>query len=77
MFDCYDIKTNTCDIRCQGCCDCPIAHGLNPSRRVMKSYMTYCGKTKRQNDEFIKQLENDPVFMKRLREGLVKLHFKA
>jgi len=31
---CYDVDSHTCDIRCQGCSDCPMAHG-NPSRRRM------------------------------------------
>lgn len=70
MFDCYDIKTNDCDGRCQGCCDCPKARGLKPSRRVMKSYMKYVKKNKEEDEKVIKELENDEEFMKEMKEIL-------
>ena len=39
MFDCYNENTHTCDGRCQGVSDCPLAQDINVSKEDMKLYI--------------------------------------
>ena len=57
-MNCYNEETHTCDLSCQGACNCPIAQGLNASPRIMKLYVKQQKEYKIKMDKFYKQIEN-------------------
>ena len=70
MWECYNEETNSCDRRCQGCSDCPIAQGLNPSRKTMRKYIEESIEEQKEFDLILKELENDRDFMDEMKQIL-------
>lgn len=64
MYECYDEVTNTCDGRCQGCSDCPLAQGFDLSRRMMKLYIKKAKEDEIEWDKVIEEMHQDPEYLK-------------
>ena len=75
MFDCYNEITHTCDGRCQGASDCPLAHDVNVSRDEMKLYIENVINQKEELDKIINELHKDEEFIKSIEEIRKKLKF--
>jgi len=75
MFDCYNKITHTCDGRCQGASDCPLAHDVNVSRDEMKLYIENVINQKEELDKIINELHKDEEFIKSIEEIRKKLKF--
>jgi len=67
MFDCYNENTHTCDGRCQGASDCPLAHD-NVNRDEMKLYIENAINQKEELDKIINELHKDEEFLKYIEE---------
>lgn len=68
MWNCYNEKTHTCDGSCQGCTDCPMAHNVQVSKRVMKLYIKKSIERKKEWDEIMEELKNDKKFMSEIQK---------
>ena len=64
MFTCYNENTHTCDGRCQGASDCPMAQDMNVSKRVMKLYIEDAIARKEKWDNIIEELHKNEEFLK-------------
>ena len=73
MFDCYNENTHTCDGRCQGASDCPLAHDVNVSKKIMKLYIENTINQKEEWDKFIEELHQDKEYLKEVEK--LKLKF--
>jgi len=73
MFECYNENTNTCNGRCQGASDCPLAHDVNVSKRIMKLYIENAINQKEEWDKFINELHQDKEYLKEMEK--LKLKF--
>jgi len=68
MFDCYNENIHTCNGRCQGATDCPMAHDINVSRDEMKLYIQNAINQKEEWDKFINKLHKDKEYLKWIEE---------
>lgn len=75
MWDCYNEETHICDGRCQGCTDCPMAHDVQVSKRVMKLYIKNSIQQKEEWDEFIEELKNDEEFQNKIKNMMKTFGF--
>ena len=73
MFDCYNENTHTCDGRCQGVSDCPLAQDINVSKEDMKLYIEDLIIHKEYFDIIIEELHKDEEFLKYIEETRVKV----
>jgi len=74
MFNCYNENTHTCDGRCQGASDCPLAHDINVSGDEMKLYIENAINQKEKLDKVIEELHKDEEFLKYIEK--LKLKFE-
>ena len=75
MLDCYDEETHTCDGRCQGCTDCPMAHDIQVSKRIMKQYIKKSIEQKKEWDKFIEELHQDEEFINEVKNMMKTFGF--
>jgi len=73
MFNCYNEITHTCDGRCQGASDCPLAYDINVSRDEMRLYIENEVNHKEEWDKIINELHKDEKYLKWIDE--LKLKF--
>jgi len=73
MYTCYDQNTHTCDGRCQGASDCPMAHDMNVNKEEMKLYIEEAITKKEEWDKVIEKLHQDEEFLKEIEK--LKLEF--
>lgn len=65
VFGCYNQEDNTCDLSCQGCCDCIRAEYLKGIRKheprigTMLKYMKESIKQQKENDEILDKIIAD------------------
>jgi len=68
MFDCYNENIHTCDGRCQGATDCPLAYDINVSRNEMKLYIENAINQKEEWDKFIEELHHDEEYLEAIEQ---------
>jgi len=73
MFTCYNENTHTCDGRCQGATDCPIAHDIDISKEEMKLYIKDAIARKEEWDKIIKELHQNEEFLNYIEKLKMKL----
>ena len=64
MFTCYNENTHTCNGRCQGATDCPMAHDMDISKEEMKLYIEDAIARKEKWDNIIEELHKNEEYLK-------------
>ena len=62
MFTCYDKISHTCDGRCQGASDCPMAQDIVIRKEEMKLYIENAINRKEEWDKIIEELHQNEEF---------------